>query len=71
MSKSVSEALLLTGGNEAFEMSIFIGKVNKFFDALNVSNYIKGVKARKLFQKPYYSKDDPCLKYVLVHVLHT
>ena len=34
MSETVSKVLLLTGGSEAFEMSIFIGKVDKFFDVL-------------------------------------
>ena len=59
MSDSVSKALLLTGGSEAFETSMFIGKVGKFFDCLNVTNYRKGIKTRKPFQKPYFKKDDP------------
>ena len=62
MSETVSKALLLTGGSEAFETSLFIGKVDKFFDALNVSSYTKGLKARKPFQKPYVSKDDSRLQ---------
>ena len=62
MSETVSKALLLTGGNEAFETSVFIGKVDQFFDALNVTNYTKGIKARKPFQKPYFNKDDPRLE---------
>lgn len=47
----LSKALLLTGGSEAFETSVFIGKVDQFFDALNVTSYTKGIKARKPFQK--------------------
>ena len=62
MSETVSKALLLTGGSEAFETSLFIGKVDKFFDTLNVSSYTKGLKARKPFQKPYVSKDDSRLQ---------
>ena len=54
MSETVSKALLLTGGSEAFETSVFIGKVDQFFDALNVTNYTKGIKARKPFQKAIF-----------------
>ena len=61
MSETVTKALLLTGGSEAFETSIFIEKVNKFFDALNVTSYMKDIKARKPFQKPYFNKGDPGL----------
>ena len=42
MSETVSKALLITGGSEAFKTSFFIGKVDKFFDALNVTSYTKG-----------------------------
>ena len=75
MSDSVSKALLLTGGSDAFETSLFIGKVDKFFDCLNVTSYRKGIKTRKPFQKPYFKKDDPRLKVkvyctiVTIHVL--
>lgn len=62
MSETVSKALLLTGGSEAFETSLFVGKVDKFFDALNVTSYTKGFKARKKFQNPYVSKDDSRLE---------
>jgi len=47
MSDSVSKALLLTVGSEAFETAVFIGKVDKFFDCLNVTSYTKGIKSRK------------------------
>ena len=33
-----------------------------FFDALNVTSYTKGIKARKPFQKPYFNEDDPRLE---------
>lgn len=62
MSETVSKALLLTGGCEAFETSLFIGKVDKLFDSLNVTSYTKGIKARKPFQKPYFNEDDPRLE---------
>jgi len=61
MSDSV-EALLLTGGSDAFETSLFIRKVDKFFDCLNVTSYRKGIKTRKPFQKPYFKKGDSPLK---------
>ena len=61
-SETVTKALLLTGGSEAFEPSVFIGKVDQFFDALNMTNYTKGIKARTPFQKPYFNKDDPRLE---------
>ena len=61
MSETVSKDLL-TGGSEASETSVFIGKVDQFFNALNVTNYTKGIKARKPFQKPYFNKDDPPLE---------
>lgn len=37
MSETVSQALFLTGGKEAFETAYFIGKIDKLFDCLNVS----------------------------------
>ena len=70
MSETVSKALLLTGGSEAFETSIFIGKVDKFFDAPNVTSFMKGIKAREPFQKPYFSKDDPRLEVCNLYNIH-
>ena len=70
----LSKALLLSGGSEAFETSVFIGKVDQFFDALNVMSYTKGIKARKPFQKPYLNKDDPRLEvciYIYAYVICT
>ena len=68
LSDSVSKALMLTGGSEAFETAMFLAKVDKFFDCLNVTSYRKGFKTRKEFQKPYFKKDDARLK-VYKHVL--
>ena len=58
MSRSVSEALYLTGGSQAFETAYFIGKIDNFFDCLNVINYTKGIHKRKPFQKPYFKPND-------------
>ena len=70
MSETVSKALLLTGGSEAFETYVFIGKVDQFFDALNVMNYTKGIKAWKPFQKPYFNKDNPRLEVCIFMYMH-
>ena len=58
MSERVSKAMLLTGGSKAFETSYFIGKVDKFFDSLNVTNYNSGRHSRKRYQMPYFKPDD-------------
>lgn len=68
MSDRVSKAILLTGGSEAFETSFFLGKVDKFFDSLNVTNYTSGRRSRKKFQMPYFSSDDFRLE---VHIYTT
>ena len=58
MSERVSKAMLLTGGSEAFETSYFIGKVDKFFDSLNVTNYNSGRHSRKKYQMSCFKPDD-------------
>ena len=58
----MTKALLLTSGSEAFETATFIGKVDKFFDCLNVTSFTKAHKTRKPFQRPYFNADDFCLK---------
>ena len=66
MSETVSQALFLTGGKEAFETAYFIGKIDKLFDCLNVmSIWGGGGKKRKVFQNPYRSATDFRVK---VHV---
>lgn len=62
LSESVSKALTLTGGEEARETSRLVDYMDKFFDALNVSNYTKGVHKRKPFQLPYTTSEDKCLE---------
>lgn len=58
LSETVSKALKLTGGKEAYETAYFIEKIDKFFDSLNVSSYTAGKLHRKPFQQPYRSGDD-------------
>ena len=58
LSDSVSKAILLTGGGEAFETSYFIAKMDKFFDCFNVSSYSAGKRNRKPFLQPYRSAED-------------
>ena len=62
LSESISQALYLTGGSEAFETAYFIGMVDKFFDCLNVTFYDQGWLRWKPFQQPYQSKYDFRLK---------
>ena len=45
----------------AEETAIFCIMLDKFFDALNVS-HTKGVRQQKIFQLPYPSSNDFCLK---------
>ena len=47
LSESVSKALELTKGSCAEETAKFVDYMDKFFDALNVSNFNAGKKKRK------------------------
>jgi len=49
MSKTVSKALESTHSAETKETAKFINMVDKFFDALNVTNLVSGKHKRKLF----------------------
>ena len=62
LSGSVSNALKLTGGEDATETSKFVDMMDKFFDALNVHNYHHGIYSLKPFQMPYISASDTRLK---------
>ena len=62
LSESVSKALTLTGGNEVEETSRLILMMDKFFDCVNVHNFTRGLHARKPFQMPHWSAEDPRLK---------
>lgn len=54
----MSKALKLVGGSQAEETVKFTSNVDKFFDALNVTNFVNGKKKRKPFQDPYRSSTD-------------
>ena len=58
MSESVSKALTLLGGAKVSETARFASMMDKFFDALNASNFTNGKHKRKPFQNPYRSADD-------------
>ena len=64
----MSKAIHLTGGKEASETARFVDMVDKFFDSLNVHNYVHGIHKRKFFQMPYTAAADYRLK-VHTHVL--
>ena len=66
LSESVSKALKLTRGSEVTETVKFVEYMDKFFDAVNVSNYVDGIHRRKPFQMPYLSDKDQRLE---VHAL--
>ena len=58
LSEFVSNALKLTGGEEARKTVRFTLMVDKFFDSLNVNRFISGKHRRKPFQDPYRSAKD-------------
>ena len=62
MSETVSKALLKFFGTDAEGSAEFVGNIDKFFDIMNVRNYVEGPKARKDFKMPYRSVDDSRLK---------
>ena len=58
LSESVSKALTLVGDEETSETARFTSMLDKFFDALNVTNFTNGKHKRKTFQDPYRSAKD-------------
>ena len=70
MSQSVSSAIHLTCGPQAFETAYFIEKIDKFFDCFNVSSYTAGKRKRKPFQQPYRSANDFRLNVRMLLKLH-
>ena len=62
MSDSVSKALQLFIGEEAAETSKFTSMFDKFFDAMNFSNFYNGQHSRNPFKSPYRSATDFRLK---------
>ena len=60
--KRVALALEQTGRDDVSETIKFVRYMDKFFDSLNITNFNTGIHKKKLFQEPYTSKDDFCLK---------
>ena len=58
LSESVAKALPIVLGKTATETARFVETFDKFFDALNVSNFTSGIRSRKPFQRPYINSDD-------------
>ena len=58
LSESVCKALTLIEGETVKETVKFVTMMDKYFDALNVSNLTNGKHKRKPFQNPYQSADD-------------
>lgn len=54
----MAHALVLTGGSRASETAVFVDKVDKFFDCLNVNSFDEGKLKRKPFIQPYRSQHD-------------
>lgn len=52
----------LTGGSEVTETVRFVTMFGKFFDCLNVNNFVTGYHKRKVFKQPYKSTNDFRLK---------
>ena len=50
LSESISKALYFSSNDEAFETAYFIGKMDKFFDTLNVSSFAQGKLKRNDFR---------------------
>ena len=55
LSKSIADALLLTGRPEVRETERFVRLMNRFFDMFNVRSDSEGVKKRNSDLLPYYS----------------
>ena len=62
MSESVYKALISANDKNVEETAKFILMIEKFFDALNVTNLNNGQHNIKSFQSPYTSGDDFRLK---------
>lgn len=62
LSYSVSKSLYHNLGHEAEETARFADYFDKFFDALNVSNFDSGKFERKPFKDPYRCATDFRLK---------
>ena len=54
----MNKALTLLGGDKTKETAKFVSMLDKFFDALNVTNFLIGKQQRKPFKDPYRSAND-------------
>ena len=57
-------------GSEAEETARFADYFDKFFDAVNVSNFVSGKEQRKPFKDPYRSGSDFQLKVTMFKYLN-
>ena len=62
LSNSVSKCLELFVGDEASETVKFTDMFSKFFDCLNVSNFVNGKHSRNPFKSPFRGGKDFRLK---------
>lgn len=58
LSETVAKGLKFTFKEDAREAAVFVEKIDKFFDSLNVTNYTKCITTLKPFKMPYRSGDD-------------
>ena len=71
LSETVAKGLRCIFKEEARETAVFVEKVDKFFDCLNVTNYSKSITSLKPFKMPYHCGDDfrmkvSCLMNVVI-----
>ncbi|PIK36055.1 hypothetical protein BSL78_27120 [Apostichopus japonicus] len=65
MSNTVANGLELMKRKELGSAILFLRKVNKFFDCLNVARLDQGTRSRNENLKPYTSEDDPRFEWLL------
>ena len=58
LSRSVSKALELFGGEDASETATFVAMFDEFFDCMKVRNFTDGKQSRNAFKAPYRSASD-------------
>lgn len=63
-------ALTLTENPEVEEKAKFLLMFDRFFDCMNVGNFIAGVRSLKNFKQPYRSSNDFRLKVQVTHKLN-
>ena len=60
----------MTGGPQVTETAKFAETLDKFFDCLNVTNFLGGKQNRKPFKDPYRSSSDFLLKVSRIVVFY-